>query len=318
MATKSKGLDFSGWQNSAAAGVLVLLKRRAFWAITLAFGMVFGGKAAWQQYSHELLAHRQTELTQQTLFASVQPSWIKSSVVDSAIRIGDLSGKSLLDPTLVKLVHDAFAVQAWVEEVNEVRKTPSGVYVTLTYREPVAMVEIEYSGESRFQPVDRHGVLLPGNEFSKIETWNYTKLSVLEPVMHGLIEGREWPDLRVKQAAAVAAFIGGHREEIGVYRIQLVPPSAQIGGAGDAALFELHLINEDRAICRRVLWGHAPGQEAVGEATAEAKVQALLHAARNRNDWTPRGNDFGLLDFDFDIRSGNVVARFPEPTPAVQ
>lgn len=312
MATKSKGWDFSGWHNSAAAGLFVLIQRRAFWAVALTIGLLVGGKAAWQQYADELLAHRQTKLTQQTIFASVQPSWIKSNVVESAIRIGDLDGKSLLDPTLVQHVHDAFAVQAWVAEVNEVRKTPGGVYVTLTYREPVAMVEIEYSGESRFQPVDRHGVLLPGNEFSKVETWNYVKLSVLEPVMQGLIEGRDWPDPRVQHAAAIAATLNNYREEIGVYRIQLVPPSAQILGSGDAPLYELHLINGNRAICRRILWGHAPGQEAVGEATAEAKIQALLNAARTRTDWAPQGSEFSLLDFDFDVRSGEVLARFPQ------
>ncbi|MCA9106520.1 MAG: hypothetical protein KDA83_13935 [Planctomycetales bacterium] len=313
MATKTKSWEFSGWQNNAGVALIALLRRRAFWAVTLALALFFGGRAAWRNYSPELLAHRRMTLGRENLFVSVQPNWIKSNVVDSSMRIGDLNGKSLLDPSLVSHVHDAFAVQAWVEQVVEVRKTPTGVYVSLSYRRPVAMVEIDYEGESRFQPVDAHGVLLPGNEFSKVETWNYVKLSVLEPVMQGLIEGREWPDNRIRQAAEIAAGLAPHWEEIGVYRIQLVPPSADIGGANDWPAFELHLINGDRTICRRVLWGHAPGHEAVGEANAQVKLQALLDAARQRADWVPAGSDFALQDFDFDVRGGEVVARFPRP-----
>jgi len=289
--------------------VIAILRRRAFWALALAGGLLFGGREAWQRYSEELTAHRTIRLDSKNLFASTQPPWIKSNVVDAAIRIGDLEDRSLLDPELVSQVRDAFAVQAWVSQVVEVRKSPQGVDVSLEFRKPVAMVEIEYQGESKFQPIDDQAVLLPGNEFAKLETWNYLKIAVLHPVMHGLIDGRVWPDPRIESAARIAAVFGDRWQELGVYRIQLYPPPLNAAPNVSATpLFELHLINSDRVLCRRVLWGHAPGEEAPGEATAEAKIIAMQKAA-TRPDWLPSQQEFDLAEFDFDVRSGDVIER---------
>lgn len=310
MAKRSGIADLADWRGLAGGGIVSLVRRRAFWATALAFGLLFGGRAAWSRYSDELTAHRRLTLGADNLLASPQPPWIKSNVVDSALRIGALEGRSLLDGDLVSQVRDAFAVQAWVADVVEVRKTPTGVFTTLDYRRPVAMVEIEFQGESKFQPIDGTAVLLPGNEFSKLETWNYLKIAVLQPAMHGLIDGRVWPDPRIESAARIAAAWEDRWADCGVYRIQLVPPPLDAPTRNERPVFELHLLNRDKILCRRVLWGHAPGEESAGEAPAAAKIEAMLAASR-QPDWLPEGTTFRLDDFDFDVRTGEVVRRVP-------
>jgi hypothetical protein len=63
------------------------------------------------------------------------------------IRDGSLTGLSLLDPQLTVKVFQAFAAHSWVENVSRVSKHPpggrAGVVVEMTYRKPVAMVEVD-------------------------------------------------------------------------------------------------------------------------------------------------------------------------------
>ena len=309
MATRTKQQESVSWMGSAWPGVIAVLRRRPVWAMALGISLLIGGKAAWHRYTPELTAHRNLLLDHDNLYATPQPSWIKSNVVDQAVKIGDLQGLSLLDRTTLERVRDAFAVQSWVAEVVEVRKGPTGIHVSLDYRRPVAMVEIRHQEEPKFQPVDSQGVLVPGNEFAKLETWDYLKIAVPDPATHGLIDGAPWPDPRVLEATAIADAWGDRWREVGVYRIQLVPRLDAATMVEDSSTFELHLINAERTLCRRVLWGHAPGREVVGEASAESKIASLIDAARTRPDWLPAGKHFALEGFDFDVRSGKVVVR---------
>ncbi|MEC7498116.1 MAG: hypothetical protein VYE67_07345, partial [Planctomycetota bacterium] len=71
-------------------------------------------------------------------------------------------------------------------------------------------------------------------------------------------------------------------------------------------------------ICRRVLWGHAPGAEVSGEATPDSKLDALLEYANTHSDWILPGRQFDLNDFDFDVRNGKVMTASSNTLSAVE
>lgn len=302
MASKSKKSGFSGWSSIFGARNTGILTQRPFWAICIAVALTVGGRIVWESNETALVNQPRFQLEAENLYVTQQPNWVKTNVAQSAYRTGDLGGKSLLDQGLVEQVNNAFSVQTWVRNVIEVRKSPQGVQVQLEYRRPIAMVEIQYEGAPRFQPVDVDGVLLPGNEFSQKETWNYIKIAVPDPATQGLVHGTAWPDGRIQSGARLAECLQNVASELGIYRIQQVPTSEP----GEEPLFELHLVNHDRFICRRVLWGRAPGGEVPGEASAGVKLEALLKFARSHEDWLLPGNQFDLTGFDFDVRNGRV------------
>ena len=302
MASKSKKSGLSGWSSVFRARNTGILTQRPFWAICIAVALTVGGRIVWESNETALVKQPRFQLEAENLYVTQQPNWVKTNVAQSAYRTGDLGGKSLLDQGLVEQVNNAFSVQTWVRNVIEVRKSPQGVQVQLEYRRPIAMVEIQYEGAPRFQPVDVDGVLLPGNEFSQKETWNYIKIAVPDPATQGLVHGTAWPDGRIQSGARLAECLQDFASELGIYRIQQVPTSEP----GEEPLFELHLVNHDRFICRRVLWGRAPGGEVPGEASAAVKLEALLKFARSREDWLLPGNQFDLTGFDFDVRNGRV------------
>lgn len=302
MASKSKKSGFGGLTSIFRGQKTGIFMQRPFWAICIAVALTIGGRIAWESNEATLVNQPRFQLEAENLYVTQQPNWVKTNVAQSAYRTGDLGGKSLLDQGLVEQVNNAFSVQTWVRNVIEVRKSPQGVQVQLEYRRPIAMVEIQYEGAPRFQPVDVDGVLLPGNEFSQKETWNYIKIAVPDPATQGLVHGTAWPDARIPCGARLADCLQASANELGIYRIQQVPTSEP----GEEPLFELHLVNQDRFICRRVLWGRAPGGEVPGEASAAVKLEALLAYARSHEDWLLSGNKFDLTGFDFDVRNGQV------------
>ncbi len=314
MAKKSTKAGIGRWSSVLSGRKTRILTQRPFWAICIAVALTVGGRAAWERNESSLVENPRFELAADNLYVSQQPTWVKTNVARSAFRTGDLAGKSLLDRGLVEQVNNAFSVQTWVRNVVEVRKSPQGVQVQVEYRRPIAMVEIQYEGAPRFQPVDVDGVLLPGNEFSQKETWNYIKIAVPDPVTQGLVHGTPWPDARVQKGAQLADYLRDDASELGVYRIQQVPTSE----IGEEPLFELHLVNADRYICRRVLWGHAPGAEVSGEATPDSKLDALLEYANTHSDWILPGRQFDLNDFDFDVRNGKVMTASSNTLSAVE
>jgi hypothetical protein len=80
--------------------------------------------------------------------------------------------------------------------------------------------------------------------------------------------GTPWGDNRVAAAALIAHALDAHWQKFELYSIVLaLPPSGELPGAPT-----FDLLTRDGS---RVIWGHAPGQEQSGEATAAEKLAAL-------------------------------------------
>jgi hypothetical protein len=251
--------------------------------------------ANWPEY--ELSADR-WEITQ-------KPNWIRRDVARDAIEKSDLTHASLLDPQLAEKTSQAFLLCSWVKEVNRVEKRyPANVRVDLTYRKPVAMVEVidqeaEKEGMACF-PVDDAGVLLPTSDFSQTDLAHYPRIRVDGASLQAPA-GAVWGDSRVEQAAVLAGAIIEHYKQWGVERIELVSSQADDRRAKGPFLFRL--------IAARGLiidFGHAPGMESSEEATASQKIRWL-------NDYRTKNGSFDTLDpgYIIDLRDASGPKQKP-------
>jgi hypothetical protein len=219
-----------------------------------------------------------------------QPHWIRQSDIRAEVfRNPTLDGPlSIMDDDLTDRIADAFARHPWVAKVRLVTKQYGSVKVELVYRKPVCMVEVP----GGYQPVDAEGVLLPMVDFSSIEVASYPLLLRVErgPIMP---PGNRWEDARVIGGAQIAAALGDVWEPM---RLHYIEPSAadptvaaESGSNGQTTpgsfagrraepFFTLvaHPVAQGGTRgSTRVLWGYAPGANALGELAAADKVALL-------------------------------------------
>ncbi len=261
---------------------------------------------AFHQYTVPRLANwPEYELTADRWEVTQKPNWIRRDVAREAIESGDLTHVSLLDPELAEKTSRAFVLCSWVKEVNRVEKRyPAKVRVDLTYRKPVAMVEVidhqaEKEGVACF-PIDEFGVLLPTTDFSLTDLAHYPHIRIADASLSAPA-GAVWGDPRVEQAALIAGAIVDHYKHWGVERIELVSDSQGDRRAKGPFLFRL--------IAARGLiidFGHAPGMESSEEATAGQKIRWLMdHRTKNGSF---DGLDTGYL---IDLRDANGLRLIP-------
>ncbi|MFL5340108.1 MAG: cell division protein FtsQ/DivIB [Gemmataceae bacterium] len=162
----------------------------------------------------------------------------------------------LLDDELPARLASAFAKHAWVERVDRVSVGPGrAVAVRLTFRTPMLAVRyVPAKGDAVVREVDGTGVLLP----KRREPAGVPRLQTAVHAPAGGA-GQPWGDKLVERAAAVCAAVQPHQRELKLTRVDFADGEFRLRTDGGAT----------------VLWGHAPGEEADGEALAEAKVRRL-------------------------------------------
>lgn len=222
--------------------------------------------ASWPEY--QLISER-WEVTQ-------KPTWIRGDVIREAIENGDLTKLSLLDPKLAEKANSAFVTSAWVKEVNRIEKRyPAKVRVDVTYRKPVAVVEVvdEASAEEGLACyfVDEYGVLLPQSDFSEVDLTHYPRIRVPGATRQGP-KGAPWGDPRVEQAASIAGAILDKFNDWGIYSIELATRGDEDFRGKGPFMFRLSTV---RGL--KVDFGRAPGLEDSAEPTVGEKVRRLTH-----------------------------------------
>ena len=135
---------------------------------------------------------------------------------------------------------------------------PRRVRVRLVYRTAVLRVR----GDDIDLVVDRYGVRLPA-----------AAADPSLPLLVGEVKrpadpGRPWGDGRVEGAARTAAFLAPYQDRL---HLEIFEAAADGG---------LTL----RGPGGRVVWGRAPGSEALGESAAEEKKRRLLDFAAKHSD----------------------------------
>lgn len=221
-----------------------------------------GGYALRQHVRQQLIATERYFLHAERIHITPPPEWIKADIRGEVVRLGSLDEPlSLLDDDLAQRVARAFGLHPWVAEVVRVQKrAPADVDVELTYRRPVAMVEVP----GGLYPVDLAGVLLPTDDFTPQEAQRYPRIGGIAVLPLGTV-GSDWGDPRVRQAAQLGAALGDVWVTWKLDRIVPGPDSS-----GEPASFELYTRSGTR-----IVWGHAPGCEAAGTAPAAEKLAWL-------------------------------------------
>lgn len=297
-----------GWRASLAVPLTRLTRpltggaRPVVIVVTLAIGLVVGATVAWRKYGPQIVQDPRFQIDAERIEVTAQPPWIRADVKAEVVRDGSLGDLSLLDDQILKRIADAFAIHSWVAEVKGVRKSPTGVAVELVYRRPVAMVEVVSNGKPGLIPIDEQGVLLPTADFSQDQARDFLRVAITELKSYGPI-GTPWQDLRVADAARIAAVWGDQWRELKLYRIVAVDdPQAILARPQPTYEYELQTRPGSR-----ILWGHAPGAEQLDEGAAAEKIAALKSFVAEHG---PLDADQKKLEID--VRSGSAVTVTPQ------
>ena len=239
--------------------------------------LVGGGVYAWQQWGAQITHGDEYWVVPERIEITPAPKWVRTDIKADVMRDCGLTKLSLWDKQLTIKIHQAFSSHYWVDKVLRVSKYPhpARVVVELSYRQPVAMVEVVTKGEPGLLPVDANGVLLPPKEFVD-QTQEYLRIVAPETSPAGLV-GNMWGDPRVHGGARIAAALQESWKPLGLYRIVASPPEPGNKPAKPAEpVFEL--LTRAGA---RVLWGPAPVNDTPSEkAAAQKKVARLVAHAQ--------------------------------------
>ncbi|HCP85502.1 MAG TPA: hypothetical protein DIT88_13955, partial [Planctomycetaceae bacterium] len=105
-----------------------------------------------------------------------QPEWVKSSLKEQIIGQYELDKLLLDDEELVEQFAAAFELDSHVEEVVRIEKRVNHIRVEVTYRVPVAMVEVKVDEQRFVFPVDRSAVVMQTNDFDEADLGEFLRL----------------------------------------------------------------------------------------------------------------------------------------------
>lgn len=254
--------------------ILVLFGPRGRWIfgpLVLLLALWGGLGIAWRNWGDQAATGEDYVVSAAAIAVTPQQAWIHSDVKAEVVRSAGLDGLLIRDPQLVEQVQRAFALNGWVARVKQVRKRyPAQIAVDLEYRQPVAMVEVNWKGQPSLYFVDKDSVLLPKEDQGRSpqerdrEYQDYLRIDAGDVPLAGRIPGQPWGGLKIAGAARLAALGGAKWRQMGVHRIIV---SEDLNAQ---PLYELETSN-----AARLLWGHAPGAEDAHEPAAEEKWKWL-------------------------------------------
>ncbi|WP_153558364.1 cell division protein FtsQ/DivIB [Roseimaritima sediminicola] len=244
--------------------------------------LAVGGYWAWQQWGVEHVGKQFARLETSEIHLTDRPDYIPERVdltreVLESTALGDLS---LLDRQVSARIAQAYATNAWIEQVLAVRVRSGGaVDVQVRYRRPVAMVR-HWSRHADVQgwayyPVDPQGIVLPPSAFTAEDAAAYLVINIPEVDLRGT-PGFSCGDSRVTAAANLAAVLAPYRRQLGLAAIEL---HAENNPNQRFLAFDIVMQSG-----RRMVWGSAPGEELQGEPAAKYKLQALLQSPPGGTD----------------------------------
>lgn len=257
-----------------------------------AVAAIGGGYFVWQHVRGRVRADSQYQVHAEHISVPQQPDWIrgdvKTDVLGDVTRDGPLS---LLDDDLTVRLAAAFAAHPWIARVDRVsKKFPASVEVSLAYRMPVAMVEVD--GGNAVLPVDADGVVLPTRDstgepnFTAAAAEGYPRIAEIFTMPAGP-EGSGWGDAGVLGAAQIAAVLASDWHALGLARIMPYERKPAASGVEYTFVLETHSGTT-------IHWGRAPGSQTGGDLPAARKVAQLRRYAAE-NGGTLDGPDF-LID----------------------
>lgn len=220
--------------------------------------------------------------------------WVPADLLQRIIVEAELPKEvSLLDETLAERIATAFADNPWIEQVETVRiSRQHGIEVLVTYRSPAVMVQVA----GGLYPVDRHGVLLPPDDFTAADIASFPILRAVQQPPAGPA-GSKWEQPVVQGGARLADALtpGGdlsrYWRAFGLQAIEPIP-----GEDTDRGVTNFALLTTSGS---RILWGRPPGEDEL-EPSAEQKLARLesYFAAHAGPDGIPPRKQIDIRHFD--------------------
>ena len=227
-----------------------------------------------------------------------QPEWVKSSLKEQIVGQYELDKLLLDDEQLVEQFAAAFELDSHIDEVVRVEKRVDHIRVEVTYRIPVAMVEVKVDDQRFVYPVDRTAVVMQTNDFTESDLGEFLRLVSDYSKPKGN-SGTPWGDPIITAGAAIASTLNEIAwETMGLYRIYSIAEND-----GSNRLYYVNLKDDENI---RVLWGNPPGEEESSEASAAEKV-VNLQAFFDANGTLAVSSEAAEID----LRSKDGVAVIP-------
>lgn len=223
------------------------------------------GVAAWR-FSRDSIQHQpQYHLDADQIRISPAPDWISQDFVKKVLDASGLTDRSsLFDDSLSKKLSQAFAADPWVESVERVEiRYPAGADIRLTYRKPVAFVELP---SQELLPIDRNGILLSTYYFAGLTPEDrsvYPRIQGLKSFPQGEV-GFSWGDPLVHDTAR---FIDSLSDIFVKTKLKKVRPVTEKTATGNRCKYQL---STDKGAT--VLWGTFEPDQAI----IETKRKRLL------------------------------------------
>lgn len=246
--------------------------------------LVVCGYLGWYYYGSKTLDQSLYSLRMEQVQVTDQPGWILTPVLAEVFKSNRLDRINLLEPSASASIAGAFETHPWVEKTTRVQKVQGrSVTVDVIYRRPVAMVQVHYypvdetgtpTADRRegYYPVDHKGVVLPVGDFKQnlAKDWDYPIIEIENMEHSGAQAGLTFNDSRVMEALRFINFLDKQwtPKQLGIKWIRV----RRDDGISGATPWILELWTSDQ---RTILWGRSPGEEAVGENTAERKLAEM-------------------------------------------
>ncbi len=222
------------------------------------------GEVALVGYAKE---HRALPITPARVELVGAPAWIEGKLGDQMkqrvaerVQADPFDGRALTDAAMVMLMNP------WVASVDQVRRTPAGVVVEATYRQPLAMVQ----ARDGFHVIDTQGVRLSGPAY-----WQALEPSGLPMITNVSVApppelGMPWEGAEIEAGVELVKLL---RDE--PYAGQI---TAYDVGQRDPRTGKLCLVLQTDE--GGVVWGRPPGDAwAVAEVSTSEKVDRLRRLA---------------------------------------
>jgi hypothetical protein len=236
-------------------------------AVVTALG--FAAREAWRRTASAIASRDRYLLPAEAITVTQPPEWIVADVRDQVIHAAGLDRRlSILDPGFPERIEQAFSLHPWVQSVDRIEKEfPPAVHVELTYRKPIAAIELPAGNGRALLPVDARGVLLPIDDVPLIRRQYLPRITGIagQPPV-----GQKWEDPRVAGAIDLAVKLAEVWEPL---HLMEICPSARTELQGGRQVFVYDIVT--RGGWTKIVWGAAPREQAPGEAKFNVKLQRL-------------------------------------------
>lgn len=244
-----------------------LARRRAKVLVVLAVVMLLGWgvQAIWRRAA-PLVANRDRYLLPATAITiTPPPEWIAADIRSQVIQSAGLDGRlSILDGEFVESIEHAFALHPWVQSVDRIeKKFPPAVYVEITYRRPLAVIE---TARGDLLPVDNAASHLPANDVLLIRRKSLPRIAgiVGQPP-----EGQRWEDGRVLGALEIIGYLTDAWESL---HLETITPRARPEIRDERQFFVYDIVTRGGT---RIIWGASPHAGVPGESPFAVKLDRL-------------------------------------------